>query len=134
MINKKEPFIIGLGDVIVLIISLWLALFLRLGDGLDMSMWTNHLVPFSFIFIYSLIIFYVAGLYARHAVILRKTALTILNSQIINALIATLIFYFTPAISNVIEVSPKTILVIYTVVSIILLSLWRIFLLPPAFF
>jgi exopolysaccharide biosynthesis polyprenyl glycosylphosphotransferase len=130
MINKKEPFIIGLGDVIVLIISLWLALFLRLGDGLDMSMWTNHLVPFSFIFIYSLIIFYVAGLYARHAVILRKTALTILNSQIINALIATLIFYFTPAISNVIEVSPKTILVIYTVVSIILLSLWRIFLLP----
>lgn len=130
MINKKEPFIIGLGDVIVLIISLWLALYLRLGDSLDVSMWTNHLVPFTFIFLYSLVIFYVAGLYARHAVILRKTALTILNSQIINALIATLIFYFTPAISNIIEVSPKTILVIYTVVSVVLLSLWRIFIFP----
>jgi exopolysaccharide biosynthesis polyprenyl glycosylphosphotransferase len=130
MINKKEPFIIGLGDIIILVLSLWLALFLRLGDTLDMNMWTNHLAPFSFIFLYSLVIFYVAGLYARHAVVLRKTALTILNSQVINALIATLIFYFTPAVSNIIAVSPKTILVIYTIVSVVLLSIWRIFVIP----
>ena len=130
MINKKEPFIIGLGDVIVFILSLWLALYLRLGDGLSMEMWNNHLVPFSFIFLYSLVVFYVAGLYARHAVVLKKTTLTILNSQIINALIAVLIFYFTPAVSNIIEVSPKTILVLYTAVSVILLSLWRIFVFP----
>ncbi|MEI6553020.1 MAG: exopolysaccharide biosynthesis polyprenyl glycosylphosphotransferase [bacterium] len=130
MINKKEPFIIGLGDIIVLILSLWMALYLRLGNGLDMQMWNNHLVPFSFIFLYSIVVFYVAGLYARHAVVLRKTALTILNSQIINALIAALIFYFTPAVSNIIAVSPKTILVIYTLVSIVLLSLWRIFVFP----
>ena len=130
MINKKEPFIIGLGDIIVLILSLWLALFLRLGEVPDSVMWQNHLVPFSFIFLYSIVVFYVAGLYARHAVVLRKTALTILNSQIINALIATLIFYFTPAVTSIIAVSPKTILVIYAIVSIILLSVWRILLFP----
>ena len=130
MINKKEPFIIGLGDVVVLILSLWLALFLRLGEIPDAQMWMNHLVPFSFIFAYSIIVFYVAGLYARHAVVLRRTALTILNSQIINALIAALIFYFTPAVSNIIAVSPKTILVIYAIVSVVLLSVWRILLFP----
>ncbi len=130
MINKKEPFILGLGDVLVLVLSLWLALFLRLGEIPDTVMWTNHLVPFSFIFLYSILVFYVAGLYARHAVILRRTALTILNSQIINALIATLIFYFTPAVTSIIAVSPKTILVIYAIVSIVILSLWRIVLFP----
>jgi lipopolysaccharide/colanic/teichoic acid biosynthesis glycosyltransferase len=130
MINKKEPFIIGLGDIIFMIVSLWLALYLRLGSGLDMEMWNNHLLPFSFIFLYSLVVFYVAGLYARHAVVLRKTALTVLNSQIISALIATLIFYFTPAVSNILSVSPKTILVIYTLVSIVLISIWRIFVFP----
>lgn len=130
MINKKEPFIIGLGDIVVLVLSLWLSLFIRLGDSLNMEMWNNHIQPFAFIFLYSIVVFYVAGLYARHAIVLRKTALTILNSQIINTLIAALIFYFTPAVSNVLAVTPKTILVIYAIISVLLLSIWRLVIIP----
>ena len=130
MINKKEPFIIGLGDIIVFILSLWLALFLRLGDAPSSQLWMDHLLPFSVIFVYSIVVFYVAGLYARRAVILRRTFLSILNSQVVNALIATLIFYFLPSSNNIVSVSPKTILVIYTAVSILLICVWRLFVFP----
>jgi len=122
-INKKEPFILGIGDLIILSLSLFAAIVLRYQGEPSATLLEMHEFPFAIIFIYSLVVFYISGLYGRTIHIARSSIPgTVIRSQIANGLIAVFLFYFIPGFI----IAPKTILFIYIVLSTIFLILWRL--------
>ena len=122
IVNKKEPIILGIGDLILLGFSLWLTLVIRYHALPDTTTWYAHLLPFGFIFLYSLIAFYIAGLYGEYSGRVRSTLSSlIIKAQIANTILAIIFFYFIPNF----EVSPKTTLFIYCIVSTLSLIIWR---------
>ncbi len=125
--NKKEPFLLLIGDLIAFYIALWLMLVLRYWEFPDEATLASHLLPFSIIFIVWVAVFFIAGLYEKHTLILKsKIVGVILNAQIANSLIAGLFFYLIPYFG----ITPKTNLFIHLIVSFALVFLWRMYVLP----
>lgn len=122
-LNRKEPIFLAIGDLVLFGIALWLGLAIRYQEIPTESLLQIHLVPFSIVFLLSLVSFYVTGLYSR-AIHTTKTALPglILNAQIANGVIAIMLFYFIPQFS----ITPKTNLFIYLGLSTLLVLGWRI--------
>lgn len=121
-LGKKEPLVLLLGDLFFLLVSLWLALFLRTLDVPTRDIFYLHLVPFSMLFVVWIIGFYIAGLYGKHTTILRsRLPNTLLNTQFANSLIAVTFFYLIPFFG----ITPKTILFIFLAVSFLLILGWR---------
>ncbi len=89
------------------------------------SLFLGHLLPFLMIFGVSVLVFYIAGLYEKHTVILKsRLPHIIFRAEIINSTIAVMFFYFVPYFG----ISPKTNLFIYVVISFLLIVFWRIWL------
>jgi exopolysaccharide biosynthesis polyprenyl glycosylphosphotransferase len=123
IINRKEPVMLVLGDVIILGVSLLLTLWLRYGEALTYRFAYSHILPFAIIFIYSLIFFYISGLYGRTIALERSSVpWVIIKTQLVNGMLAVLLFYFIPTFS----VTPKITLSIYIGLSIAVLILWRL--------
>lgn len=124
LLDRKEPVLLFLGDLLIFIFALWLSLSIRNLGFPSLDEFYNHLTPFSFIFLTWLFSFFIAGLYEKHTVMLKsKLPSVILNTQIFNSIIAALFFYLIPYYG----IAPKTILFIYLFVSFILILLWRIY-------
>lgn len=121
-INRWEASILFVGDLIVLYFSLWVTLSLRSFEFPTASMWRDHAVPFTILFIVWVIVFFIAGLYEKHTTILKKRLPDIiLRTQVANSLLAILFFYLVPYFG----ITPKTTLFLYLVVSFLLIVLWR---------
>jgi len=122
--GKKETAVLFLGDVVILYISLWLALFVRYwalpsGEILKLHFW-----PFTIIIAVWILVFFISGLYEKHTLILKsRLPPTVFNAQIVNSFIAVLFFYFIPYFG----ITPKTNLFIYLVISFGLILLWKIY-------
>jgi len=122
-LNKKEYLILFAGDVILLYCALWLTLAIRYGALPTKELLSNHLTPFSLLFAVWVLIFFIAGLYEKHTLILKsRLPSVILNTQIINSVIAVLFFYFIPYFG----ITPKTNLFLYLLISFALILAWRI--------
>ncbi len=127
IINKKEPVLLFVGDVIFLTFSLWLTLFIRHGQIPVQEVFIGHLLAFTPLFIIWILCFFIAGLYERRALIQRRRLLSnIVNAQIINSIIAVIFFYFVP----IFGLAPKTIIFIYLLVSLAFILLWRAYIVP----
>lgn len=125
--NKKSPFILLIGDLLFLIASLWLTLFLRDLKIPSQDWFIRHLEPFSILFLIWITIFLIAGLYEKYTLLLKsKLATLIFNTQLINVIIAALFFFVTPYFA----IAPKTVLVIYLIISSALISVWRLYIFP----
>ncbi len=124
VVSKKEPIVLFLGDVLCFLASLFLMLFIRYGTLPSAELFAQHLIPFSILFVVWVVVFFIAGLYEKHTIILKgKLPNIILNAQIINSGIAVLFFYFIPYLG----ITPKTSLFIYLIISFILILTWRIY-------
>lgn len=122
--NSREYATLFIGDVFFLVLALYLMLFLRFGQFPDEGLFLGHLAAFSLLFIATIFIFYVAGLYEKHTVILRsRLPHIILRAQMISSIVAVLFFYFVPYFG----ISPKTNLFIYLVISFLLIIFWRLY-------
>lgn len=122
--SKKEALFLFLGDIFFFMFSLWLMLFVRYWAVPSWGTFYDHLVPFSIIFIFWFMVFFIAGLYEKHTLILKGRIPTIIfNSQVINSGIAVLFFYFV----SVFNIAPKTNLFLYVIISFVLLLTWRIY-------
>jgi len=131
IVNKREPILLLLGDIIFFYISLWFMLAIRYVGYPEKALIDSHLLPFSILFFIWVVIFYIGGLYEKHTIFLRnKLPVVILNTQIINSLIAVLFFYLVPFFG----ITPKTNLFIYLIVSFGLIVIWRLYLFPKLFF
>jgi lipopolysaccharide/colanic/teichoic acid biosynthesis glycosyltransferase len=124
IVNRKDPIILILGDILAFSISLWTTLALRYFHIPDRELLISHFVPFSVVFIFSIFIFYIAGLYGRHTLTLKNSLPNLLfKTQIVNSLFAVVFFYFIPFLS----IAPKTNLFIYITISIATIFIWRLF-------
>lgn len=111
----------------MLVISLVLTLSIRYGSFPTMEAFETHLAPFSILFIAFILVNFIAGLYEKHTLLMKnRLPIILLNVQIVNAAIGVAFFYFIPFFS----ISPKLFLFIYLVISLVLMSIWRIFLAP----
>lgn len=121
--NRNEALLLFIGDIFFFFLSLWLMLFVRFHSIPDPEIFWDHAVPFSIIFVFWFMIFFISGLYEKHTLILKsKIPSIILNAQIINSVIAVIFFYFVP----VFGISPKTNLFVYVIISFGLILFWRI--------
>lgn len=124
MIIRHTPgrFILLIADCFILFGSLYLAIMLRNGEIPESSLFLSFLTPFSLITLVSVSIFYSYGLYDKPSLrLIRELSKRILTSQVLAALSAVIIFYTLP-ISGF---APKTILLLYVIISSALMSLWR---------
>lgn len=121
-LNRKEPLILLAGDVLCFLAALWLALLVRNVEPPSLELFRTHLVPFSLLFVAWLIVFYIAGLYEKHTIILKSRLPNILGAaQVTNSALAVLFFYFV----DFFGITPKTILFIYLFASFALILFWR---------
>jgi lipopolysaccharide/colanic/teichoic acid biosynthesis glycosyltransferase len=121
--GKKESLFLFLGDLVCLVVSLWLMLLVRFRSSPSESEFLDHLGPFSILFIVWLLVFFIAGLYEKHTLLFQnKLPTTILNAQVVNIFIAVLFFYLIPYFG----ITPKTNLFIYLIISSALIITWRI--------
>ena len=127
LVPKREYAILLVGDIIIFTLALWLTLTLRYLAFPSRDFFNLHLVPFSFLFAVWVLVFFIAGLYGRHTRLFRRRLMgTILYAQAINMVIAAIFFFLLPAFG----IAPKTLLLLYLVVSFVLILGWRVYLFP----
>ncbi|OHA88828.1 MAG: hypothetical protein A2741_00520 [Candidatus Zambryskibacteria bacterium RIFCSPHIGHO2_01_FULL_43_27] len=125
--SKREPIILLLGDIVSFCVALWVTLLVRYFALPSSELWASHIVPFAILFIVWIAIFFIAGLYEKHTLILKsRLGAMILNAQILNSAIAALFFYIIPYFG----ITPKTTLFIHLFVSFALIQYWRLYIFP----
>lgn len=78
-------------------------------------------------FVVFILVNFIAGLYEKHTLTIKsRIPITLLNVQIVNAAIGIAFFYLIPYFS----ISPKLFLFIYLVISLALMTIWRMFIAP----
>ena len=120
--NKLKVFLLLVGDVVVLYVSLFGTLLIRYRASFYAEFLKDHAFAFSVIFVLWILLFYVSGLYdlrrLRNNLDFIKTLLLTLA---VNAVLAALLFYLVPAFG----ITPKTNLLIFTVIFAIAEIFWR---------
>ena len=116
-----------LGDILFFTAALWVTLTLRYFEVPSDLAFYDHRIPFSFLFLVWVTVFFIAGLYDKHTIIFkRKLPSIILNAQIVNVILAAVFFFFIPYFG----ITPKTNLFIYLFISFIFIVTWRLYLFP----
>lgn len=111
-----------LGDIAVFAGSLWLALVARHFVAPNFSQYIEHLMPFAPLFLLWMLVFVSVGLYDRTVALFEhRLPSTILQAQVVNLLLAVVFFFVLP-----LSIQPKTILVLYFVLSTLLVVVWRL--------
>jgi len=122
--RRSYLYILFIGDVFVLYFSLWITLVIRYWRWPTNDLLAVHLVPFSWVFLVWLAVFYLGGLYEKRTLILRdRLPRAIVQTHLTNSALAVVFFYLIPYFT----ITPKTSLFIYIVVSLVLLLLWRLY-------
>ncbi|MEK7191990.1 MAG: sugar transferase [Patescibacteria group bacterium] len=121
-VNRINQITLLLGDVLILYVSLLLTLFIRYG-GISGKILSSHLIPFTFVFMVWLIIWYITGLYDLR--ILKNDinfAKKIISAILVNGLLAIVIFYFfIPAF----VITPRANLFIFILIFGLGAYIWR---------
>lgn len=127
LVPRRDYLILLAGDILVFALSLWMALFLRNLEIPESNTLQLHVLPFAILFVAWVSVFFLAGLYGRQTRLFRSRLLsTIISTQVINIVIAALFFFFIPLF----EIAPKTVLILYLIVSSPLIVAWRVTLFP----
>lgn len=127
MISAFAPrtLVLFIGDLFFFLFSLWISLFLRAFEVPPQALFIAHVIPFLLLFVVWFGIFFIAGLYESRSIVLQRRALSkaLLVAQSINVMLAALFFFFIPL--PLFGIAPKTLLIIYLVVSFVFVLLWR---------
>ena len=127
ILNRREPFLLFVGDLVAFSVALWLSLALRYGALPSQELLLKHTIPFLIIFALWVAVFFIAGLYEKHTLVFKGNLPTlILNTQIANSIIAVIFFYLFASFG----ITPKTILATDLVISLGLIVFWRVSLVP----
>lgn len=121
--DRRETAILLTGDFLILAASLWVALLLRNLALPPFGYFEENLIPFLPVFLLSLAIFYIAGLYEKQTRPIRSVmGIRIFGAQAATVAIAAILFFILP-----LSIAPKTILALYLVVSVVAASVWRFY-------
>lgn len=120
---RFRSIILIAGDIICLLLGLFLALALRYGFPIPPEQIEIHRVPFSIIFGIWLLIFFGSGLFQLRSARNQRSFFTIFFKVFsINASIAVFFFYFIAFFS----ISPKTVMFLDLGATLLFLLLWRV--------
>lgn len=123
-IRRRELILLVGGDIILFLVSLYVALALRYLTWPDRVLLEQHLIPFLILSVVWLIAYYIEGLYDKHTVFVQRRLVgTIIQAQVVNVLLAALFFFTVPMFG----IAPKTNLLVYLAVSSFLLAVWRLY-------
>lgn len=127
---RPRTLILFTGDFLNFALALWVSLYVRVLEMPTTDTFFAHLIPFSLLFIAWAGIYFIAGLYESRSILLARRALsaTLLIAQTINITLAAVFFFVMPL--PIFGIAPKTLLVIYLIVSFVLVLLWRVFIFP----
>ncbi|MDD2753501.1 MAG: sugar transferase [Candidatus Portnoybacteria bacterium] len=121
--RKIKEFFCLAGDIAMLYLALFLTLLIRYGYDWREN-WRSHFLPFTLIFFFSLIIFYILGLYDLSLARNNLYFFTVLTKAlVISTVLAILFFYFIPYFG----IAPKTNLLISFGIFAVLFFFWRQF-------
>lgn len=123
IINKHKIKLILLGDVLVFCLSLLLMLLIRYGGENILELFLAHLYSFTILLLVWMTVFYIIDLYSYanlNSTIQNKKKLVL--GIFINFFLSLGIFYI---FGNFFSLTPKTNLVIFTIIFILLDYLWR---------
>jgi exopolysaccharide biosynthesis polyprenyl glycosylphosphotransferase len=124
---RSEAFALLAGDLCFLAFSLWATLLVRYASFPDSRILHTHFVPFSFLFLFSVLIFLITGLYEKHTLLVKsKLPEMVFVAQVANIAVAAIFFFLVPYFG----IQPKTNLFIYLFLSTIFVSVWRLYLFP----
>lgn len=127
ILNRREPIILFVGDILAFSAALWLALLFRYGAIPSTQLLYQHLAPFALLFALWVFVFFIAGLYEKHTLVFKgKLPSLILNTQVANSLLAVVFFYLFPLFG----ITPKTVLAVHLVTSFIFVIVWRAAVVP----
>jgi exopolysaccharide biosynthesis polyprenyl glycosylphosphotransferase len=122
--KKIKSLILLFGDIALFYISLYAALSLRYRGLLPPEIWHSHQLPFLFIHVLWILIFYIAGLYDISIFAsFKKTAEAVFKATTGALGLAIVVFYSVPSFA----ITPKTNLIIDLIILAILLIAWRRF-------
>ncbi|MFZ2167296.1 MAG: sugar transferase [Minisyncoccia bacterium] len=125
--GRRASFLLFAGDIVAFALSLYLTLWVRYGTLPDVVAIERFIVPFSFLFALWVLVFYSAGLYGKRiALFPSRLPDALVKTQIANILFAALFFFLVPYFG----ITPKTILVLYLIISLALIFFWRLVLFP----
>jgi exopolysaccharide biosynthesis polyprenyl glycosylphosphotransferase len=109
-------------DTVILLGSLWTALFLRNFGNMAEGQFASFVPSFLLIILASLAIFYMYGLYDKPSLrLVRELRTRIVSSQILAGVAAVFLFYILPTLG----IAPKTILFIYIAIASVAMLVWR---------
>jgi exopolysaccharide biosynthesis polyprenyl glycosylphosphotransferase len=119
---KTRQIFLFLGDIIFLYFSLFLALFFGFFKNFSWQIFFDHLLPFSILYFFWLIIFYIFGLYDLHLI---KTSFNFYSrlslALLFSLFLAITFFYLIPFFG----ISPKTNLLLNVLIFGTLFFGWR---------
>lgn len=123
-ILNLRKFFLFLGDIILLYLSLLLTVFFGFWGKFTWEDFSLHLLPFSIVYFFWLLIFYIFGLYDLNAIRLR----VVLYPKILGAIfcgltIGMVFFYLVPFFG----ITPKTNLILNILIFGVLFFFWRKF-------
>ncbi len=124
MIIRHTPgrLILLVADTVILLASLYAALSLRYQNAFTLHEFLSFVPPFLVIILFSVSIFYGYGLYDKPTLrLIRELNKVLFTSQVLVVVSATILFYLLP----VLGIAPKTILLLYVIISSVLMSVWR---------
>jgi lipopolysaccharide/colanic/teichoic acid biosynthesis glycosyltransferase len=125
-IIRRETAFLLVGDLILLVFSLWLSLTVRVLHPPTIHYFLLNFTAFLPVFIISIVVFFIAGLYEKQTRLVKRVmGSRIFGAQLANTVIAAIIFFLLPLV-----IAPKTILLLYLVISVVLIQAWRFYVAP----
>src|SRR3989344_9186059 len=116
--GRRTFLLVFAGDLVAFSVSLYLTLWLRYGMLPDSILLAPYIAPFSLLFVLWTLVFYSAGLYSKRlALFPNRLPDALFKTQSANILCEVLFFFLIPTFG----IAPKTILVLYLIVSLILI-------------
>lgn len=120
--DQTKRLMLVIGDVGMLYIALYIALFARYGAEFTPTVWDDHFLPFSVSFIMWIVLFHIAGLYERRTATNNYAFYSSAVTTVAIALVATIVlFYLVPSFG----ITPKTNLIAMGMIFFVLFLAWR---------
>lgn len=119
--TKTKKALLFLGDILIIYLALFLMLYFSYNENWA-NHWYQHFYPFTIIYIFWLLVFYIIGLY--DLVLARNNFdffVTLSKAILINAIAAVVFFYFIPYFG----ITPKTHLFINLIIFTLFFIIWR---------
>ncbi len=125
--SGRKTALVFAGDMVVFVLSLWGTLFLRYQTLPSWELFWLHFELFWVLFVVWALVFYMAGLYSKRVLLVQyRLTGALLNTHLLNTTLAALFFFLAPGLG----IAPKTNLIIYLVVSLVAILVWRLLVLP----